>query len=208
MATDIELLLPRVLRYAAACPEPIAVDHIRDAAIEFCKRTRVWRDRDTFAVSASDCEAIVPLQNADVYEIAHASFDEGGNKRDLEAKAMDWLDRHEPGWRDEEGNPSIITQVNPNTLRVVGKTAGQITLELILIPSAKCQVLPDILVNKYAAEISWGAIGEVLLTPGDFINPELGSAFAQRFQGALDRYGAKISRGQQKAPQRTVGRYV
>jgi hypothetical protein len=29
---DIEALLPRVLRYAPACPEVLAISHLRDAA--------------------------------------------------------------------------------------------------------------------------------------------------------------------------------
>lgn len=207
---DIELLLPRVLQYAAACPEPLAVRHIRDAAIQFCRRTRIWREQQDFVVKASNgSECLVPDRNTEIFEVTSATFYDGDdNKAKLEPKALDWLDLHQKGWRDWEGNPRYVTQTAPDTLKIAGPADGRLTVELILIPAEKAQSLPDPLVLVYSKEIAEGAAAEVLLTPGDFQNVDLAAVFAQRFQRSLDHWANLIPKGQQKAPRRTTARYL
>src|SRR3990167_8730810 len=103
---DIELLLPRVMEKASACPEPTAIRHIRDAAIEFARRTRIWRESDSFTLSEDEYEVLAVEPGASIYEISHARFGE----TDLEPVTIDWLDKERPGWRDEEGDPVYLTQ--------------------------------------------------------------------------------------------------
>jgi hypothetical protein len=40
---SFETLLPRILASAPGCPNPTALQHIRDAAIRVCERTTAWR---------------------------------------------------------------------------------------------------------------------------------------------------------------------
>jgi hypothetical protein len=205
---DLELILPRVMEKAAACPEPTALRHIRDAAIEFCRRTRVWREQDTFDVGIEGCEGLAPYQGTQIYEISHAAFtnDDIGD-RPLEAVTMDWLDKERPRWREEEGTPRYITQSNPNTVRVTPKAEGSLRLELILLPAIDADQLPDILVDTYPREIADGALGTVLLLPADWANPGLAAAHAQAFDGHLGRFGNRVSRGQQRASRRIKARF-
>lgn len=213
---DIELLLPRVLEKAPACPEPTALRHLRDAAIEFCRRTRIWRSSDDFTIAAEDdCETVAAPQGAVIYEITNARFvatpedDEeeadATSGTDLEAVTIDWLDKERPGWRDEEGSPIYLTQSAPDTVRVVPKPedGGTLTLELILLPTIDAEQVPDVLIDSYSREIADGAIGSVLLLPAEFGNPELGALHAGLFERALGRFADRIPRGQQRAKRRT-----
>lgn len=203
---DIELLLPRVFEAAAACPEPTAIRHLRDAAIEFCRRTRVWRESDEFELTEDGCEGLAPFQGTQIYEITSGSFvldadgDEAGIP--LDPVTIDWLDRERPGWRFEKGTPRWITQVAPNTVRIAPRATGRLRLELILLPSEDAIELPDVLVDTYARQLADGAIGAILLLPTDFRNPDLGAMHAGRFDQALGRFGARVPRGQQRAPRR------
>ena len=209
---DIELLLPRVLEKAAACPEPTAIRHLRDACIEFCRRTRVWRESDTFELSDDDDEALAPYERTQIYEISNAAFIAPADPEDdedatedtpLDPVTMDWLDKERPNWRTEEGQPRYITQTGPNTVRIVPKAAGSLRLELILLPAIDADQVPDILIDNYSREIADGAIGSVLLLPAEFGNAQLGALHAGLFEQALGRFGDRIPRGQQRAPRRT-----
>ncbi len=204
---DLELLLPRVLEKAAACPEPTALRHLRDAAIEFCRRTRVWRDTETFTLGTDECEAVAVDQDATIYEISDARFSSDNcSEVTLKPRTIDWLDQERPGWRTQQGVPEFRTQSAPDTVRVVPQpqdTGGTLTLELILIPSALAEQLPDVLVDVYAKEIADGALGSVLLLPAEFGNAELGAMHKQLFADALGRFGDRVPRGQQRSPRRT-----
>ncbi len=65
-----------------------------------------------------------------VFEISHVSLHSDDSDEaaggELVAKTVDWLDKHEPGWRDREGTSCYFTQVEPNTVRVVPAPAEEI----------------------------------------------------------------------------------
>lgn len=42
-----EDMLNRVLPYVSGCPDQVAVEHLREAAREFCRRTRLWQFEST-----------------------------------------------------------------------------------------------------------------------------------------------------------------
>lgn len=203
---DLDLLIPRVQVACASAPEPVIIRALRDAAIEFCRRTRIWRESDEFDLSTEGCEGLAPYAGTQIYEISAAKFfsddeDEGGVP--LVPVTMDWLDRERPRWRSEEAPPTWITQTAPNMVRIAPKAEGRLRLELILLPAEDAIELPDVLVDTYARTIADGALGTILLLPGDFANPQLGAYHAGLFDQAIGRYGASVPRGQQRAPRRT-----
>lgn len=204
---DITDLLPRVLVKAAACPEPLAIRAIRDAARTFLRRSRLWRLSDSYAIrSTRDCESISTGEHSAVYEFEQARFfgedDEAGII--LDPVTLAWLDTHIDNWRDEDSTPPrYITQTNPGTLRVAPKATGTLKLDVILEPREKAVALPDFLVERFPDIIANGALAEILTTPGDFANPQLALDCRRAFGMSLDEWGAKASRGQQRAPRRT-----
>lgn len=202
---DIEALLPRVLRYAPACPEVLALSHLRDAAKEFCRRTKLWRLSDSIELPTEGEDILCAPQGSFILEIAAARL--GGNK--LEPVTASYLDAHQFGWRDDADTSGArwITQTEPDSVRVVPAQAGTLLLELVLAPTDDADQVPDFMVNQHAQVIANGAAGEVLSTPSDFANPQLGAAFVQRFQSDLDRLSISARKGQQNAPLRTRGSY-
>lgn len=215
---DLELLLPRVLEKAPACPEPTALRHLRDAAIEFCRRTRVWRNDDEFTLGENGCEAVAVEAGTVLFEISHAAYSAAVEEGDeasqipLEPVTMDWLDNELPNWRTEEGTPAYITQTAPNTVRIVPKPEvdeddedaepGTLSLQLILVPSEDAEQLPDVLIDTYSREIADGAIASILLLKTEFADTELALVHEGKFERSLGRWGNRIQRGQQRAPRR------
>jgi|RhiMethySRZTD1v2_1073278.scaffolds.fasta_scaffold140720_5 hypothetical protein len=206
---DIELLIPRVQEQAPNTPEPMAIRHLRDAAIEFCRRTRIWRCKDEFKIkSTEDCIGLVPVQYAQIFEITAARFDGDDESRYvLTPIRKDQLDREQPGWETKEGGPAWITQSNPESVSVAFAATGTLHLDLVLLPSANAPMLPDVLVDTYAKEIAGGAAAEILLRPGDQYNPEIAAPLAQRFGERLDHFQHKVTKGEQRGPLRSRPRW-
>jgi hypothetical protein len=204
---EVSDLLPRVMEVAPQCPEPTAVRHLLDAAIEFCRRTRIWRDCDEIPIDAMHFDVpIAVADDAQIFEISHISVKDGdGVVRDLKPVTMDWLDKNVVAWRDKQGVPEYVTQVEPDTLRVVPAPEDAYTLraELILVPASDAEQLPDVLVDAYGQVIADGALARILALPSDFANPALAAAHGQAFESALGRWGGQVPLGQQRAVRRT-----
>jgi len=199
---DIDAFLPGILPFAPGCATPTAYFGIRQAAIEFCERTRLWRSEDSFQVEVDDCDAILAPFGAVVHEIERVLF----NGQPLEPKTTQWLDQNQNGWRTNllTGTPHYVSQVAPDTLTIVPKMAGNLSLYLWLKPSQDATELPDFIEQQYRETIAMGALHRILLIPNQsFTNIEMAGAYGQLFQKRLDGLSVKGSIGQQRAPLRT-----
>jgi hypothetical protein len=199
---ELDLFMPHILPFAPGCAEPTAFYGIRQAAIDFCERTRLWRYEDEFTVSTDLSEAIMAPYGAVVHEIEQVLFD----GQPLEPKTTQWLDQRQIGWRagSLSGRPNYVTQTAPDTLQVVPAYAGTVNLSLWLKPSQDCDELPDFMVDQYRETIAHGALGRILITPNQsFTSLDLAAIFAQRFAMKIDSLSTKGSTGQQRAPLRT-----
>ena len=197
----IDDFLPLILPRAPGCPEPIAFDAIRQAAIEFCERTKVWRDTDQYYADEFG-DIFAPAQSV-IYQIEDARFD--GHRltpigvQDLNELYPDY------DWTTQSGDqPKYITQLHPNTVKIVPVWQGMITLTLLLKPSNDALDVPDFMVDQYASTIADGALAEILMIPGQpYTNPQSGAMYSQRFQQRLDALQVQNIKGQQRAPIRT-----
>lgn len=204
MMTDLTDFLSKVLPYAPGCPEPVALEHIRNAAIEFCEETRLWRFDDSFDTGDDPNIVCVP-QGATIHEIERCDF----NGRKLEPRGLDWLDEHMPDWRSDErmteGAPLYFTQVCPDTIRVAPHAQGRVKVWLRLKPSEDADQLPDFLAAQHKSVIGWGALANILLLPGQpFSSLDAAALFRVRFDRALGRTSKRQVTGQQRAPIRTT----
>lgn len=201
--TDLDEFLSKVLPYAPGCPEPVALEHIRNAAIEFCEETKLWRFDDAFDLGEEPNLMCTP-QGAVIHQIERCDFD----GRTLEPRAIDWLDQHCPEWRSEKplaGQPQYFTQIHPNTIRVVPHQPGRVKVWLRLKPSEDADQIPSFIAAEHKSVIGWGALSEILLLPGQpFTSLDAAALFRTRFNAALGRTSKRQSTGQQRAPIRTV----
>jgi hypothetical protein len=204
---DLEDFLPLIQPHAVSAPEPVIFRCLRDAAIRFCERTRLWRCFDTITTTGTDPEPISMPPDAVLFEIAACSID--GRPLDP-ISLMDLAGRH-PNWRTADvGSGGARYYVSPEfgTVQAVPRTAGTITVEFIGKPTADAQTLPDFLFDLYGPTIADGASGAVLLMPSTaFANPTLGAGLTARFEQKLDSLSGSGRRGQQRGPTRTRARF-
>lgn len=201
----IDDLLPLILPRAPGCPEPIALDAIRQAAIEFCERTKLWRDTDQFYADEFG-DIMAPAQSV-IHHIEEARFD--GHR--LEPIAVQELNARYPDydWKTQTGDqPKFVTQLHPDTVKIVPAWTGYLELTLLLKPSNDAQEIPNFIIDQYARTIADGALAEILMIPGaPYTNPQGGAMYSQRFQQRLDALQAMSIKGQQRAPIRTTPSY-
>ena len=207
MPKDIDILLPRVMTSAPACPELTAVRFLREAAIDFCRRTRIWKETDSFTVASPDSETVCAIQDASIFEIRNAVLDE--NK--LTPVTTDWLDSEYPNWQfsTDVAQSKYLTQIAPDTVSLYPRGTGKLNLSLVLEPSSTAETLPDFLVDKYGRYLADGALGRLLMVPDkEYSNPQLASVHETRFEQALPAIMVRVAKGQHGARLRTRGQYL
>ena len=198
---DLDLFLPNIMPYALGCPDPVAHHNIRQAAQEFCERTRLWRDSDEFAVSADNCSFVCVPDGAELYQIEHASFD----GKTLTPTSIKDLDRGNWGWRDStDGVPRWITQIGMDTVQVVPGGEGTLRLQTVLRPSDDAEQLPAFIGKHHRQLIAEGALARILMLPGQsFTDPTTAQFYSMRFDAGLNKLFNRNIQGQQRAPSRT-----
>lgn len=205
---DLDELLPQVMPLAPSCPEVIALRYLREAARQYCQVMPVWRDTDSFTITAEQYEQLSSLPDVEIVKIETAHLDE----TKLEPVAVGDLDQKHPNWFNstDEGSARYVTQIGPDSVSLYPRAAGTLTMRLVLKPSLQARTVPEVLVTRYADIIGRGAAGNILLLPNtEFANPALGSAHLAFFNSKIN-VGAQLRArsGQQRAPLRTKARFV
>lgn len=204
---DIDDFLPFALVHAPNCSDLVAYRYIREAAREFCERTKAWRETDEIEIGDDPYEAVCTVEDAEIVSIENASLD----GVPLEPVTLAWLDDNRPGWErgEEEGNASFITQIEPNTVTVFPRTAGQLSMRVVLKPSLTAMTLPGFLLDQWGTVIGQGAAAGILLLPTDDGGGDPGKAgnFLGEFRGRIAEERLKVAKGQQGARLRTKGSF-
>lgn len=194
--------LQKIMIYAPGVAIPTAYSGVRDAATEFCERTRLWRYEDEFTVSAADAEQITTPSGSVLLDLERVAFD----GTPLEPKTAAWLDEHMDGWRTGAlvGQPKYITQLEPNTLRLVPGQEGTVSISAWLKPSQDCTDLPDFMADQHREMIAFGALGRILMIPNQpYTNTDLAGGFLSAFATKLAGLSGAGITGQQRARVRT-----
>lgn len=201
---DIDDFLPKVLQYVRNAPEPTVKTHLRDILREFCEASRIWRETDAFAVAAPDYEILATTPDTDLLEFEECYFD----GRKIDPIGLADLDTKLPGWRysTDVGSAEYVTQLEPDTLRVVPREAGDLKLTLILQPSLTADSVPDFLLNKYGTQLGRGTAARVMLLPStEFGNAELAGPLLTEFDRWMATTTNRVGKGQQRSRKRTKG---
>lgn len=188
-------------------PEPLIDSCILKSAIEFCERTRMWREVKT--VQATGNDPILAPADAAILKLEEARVD----GRRLEPIAVVDLGAKYPGqdrMTIEPGDPCYITQLTPNAMMLVPSPVATVNVELVmqLKPSQYTELLPCFLYDLCQQVIADGALAEILATPGQsYTNPDMAAIYSARFQQKLDALSVLSIKGQQGAPVRTTPSY-
>lgn len=198
---ELDVFLPKILPYAPGCAEPTAHGAIIKAAQDFCERTRIWRDEDTFTVTPDSCNVVCVPDGAELFEIEHASI----NGYTLDPISIGDLNRDTPDWRTKDADLGRwITQTAPGSVMVVPRCSGQLRLSTTLRPSNDADQLPEFIGKLHQQIIADGALAEILMIPDQpFTAPDRAQFYMMRFEAGLSRLSNLSVKGQQRAKART-----
>lgn len=206
--------LPLILPFCPECPDFLAEQHARFAAIEFCERSRAWRHLTTVTLAAGSAGVgvMVAPDTAAIHEIEFAEM----NGRKLTPVQFSTIENA------SEGLPEYITQTAPNEVRVLPFEPGTLKISMFLKPLSTSQygtdaarplfdrfnVVPDFLVDMHGATIAAGTLAKLLSIPGEpWTNENKALQYEARFREKLDSSFRANMRGQQRAPVRVKGRW-
>lgn len=197
----------------------------RMAAIEFCERTRCWRE--TFGLSVTQQYFELPMFDfATTVDVSSVIWN---GERRLEPVAMEDLP---PDWATmTPGTPETFTTSAPGVFIVLPFEPGVFSASVYLkprsgqdftitaadVPGAEIDTtqplqdyynqVPNFLLIEHAEAIASGALARILAMPQQkWSDPGLAAYHRQQFDMACNKHFSLNMRGQQRAPRRT--RYV
>jgi len=193
MATTLfTTLYDEVLTEVAGVTQPVALNAIKQAAIEFCDRAWVWIvDQGPIPVAAlantfdweppSGTEAVRPMQ---VWL----------DKRPLVPKTANELSELYGDFMQAEGSPACFVQNRPDQLIVVPKPVnvqpGEITAKLAVKPTQAATGMESVILSKFRDAICHGAKARLYRMPR---KPWSNGPSATYYQGMFDN---TVSTGQ------------
>lgn len=198
-----------VMPHAPGAPEIVAERCLRLAAIEFCERTRCWRQIRSFTMTVPG-RSLVAAPYATIHEIERATFD-GAPLTPIQFSdiSQDLL--------TGGGTPAYITQANPNSVIVYPHAEGVLELSLFLKPRADSEFLactdepmtdlfsrvPEHMFIQHAEAIAFGALARLLLMPKtEYFNANLGAYYEGKARERMDGLFSANLRGQHRAARR------
>lgn len=205
-------LFPYILPYAPSAPDPVVEQYARQATIDFCKRTRSWRDVQDIDVTGEESEIVCAPQFASIYEIEVANFKVPTAEKWMTLRRVPYREMDQTLLDDaptDRSVPNVISQASFNTVIIAPHAMGTLRISAYLMPSVDAEYGPDYIFDNFSSEIADGALSHILMIPDQpYTNPNLGALKAGLFNQACDANFAINIRGQQRAPARTKASFM
>jgi hypothetical protein len=185
-------LFPYVLPYVIGCPDPTAEQHIKLAAIDFCRRTlchRVTVEPELCSGVSHDIE-LYPEQGTQIIKIKAVAV----GKREFSlvdpVKGLSLA-------RSEYPSDFVFTQDNL-TLQVypLQVSGTPVVTDVALAPAITATGLSSMLAAAHLQDIVQGAIASIKRVPGQPFSDLNGSTLHQGlFEARIKTVAAKVARG-------------
>lgn len=205
--TDLTKFLRYVLPYATGCSEISATNALRQAAIDFCRRTNLWTEMQEpqpviAGISEYDIESPTDGQLSLVLDVYLDGVE-------LSAKAIDELRKlyKIPSWNAVVGKPVFFTQLVPGTIQLVPEPATDIpsgvSARVSYVPTQTASTVPDFLYDSHATDLASGALSYLLIEQGrSYTDPTNGVYHARRFHASMSRAVVNNNRANVRAQMR------
>lgn len=207
--TELDQFLPYVLRDCPNVPRDVALMDIREAAIEFCIRTRYWREEivpQQTVPSTAVTEYEIFTQAPDSRPVAVFSLQADGVP--LSPMTEDELDRNHSNWRMAIGMPTGFVVPVPEWVRPFPIAANKVvtlTGKVAVAPTRTGNYVPSAIFDNYAGTIASMAKARLMKIPGKpWTNLEVAAFELEMSHQALDVAISETSRNFATAPKRRV----
>lgn len=211
--TRIGAFMHLVSPHLMAAPRSLVELSLRQAAIEFCERTKAWRHIITSTVTAQGATTAAPQYSA-IHEIESATL----NGQPLTPVSYTEILPDELSGEQDQGQPRYITQSTPNEVQIYPFATGALRMSVILKPRAgqlfgtdasdpmhdAYNVVPDFLLTQHGETIAYGALARMFIIPGEtWTDPDRANYYRSQFVERAKASQAVAIKGQQRAALRT-----
>lgn len=216
--TRIADLLPYILPKVPTAPLPFVEFQARLAVIEFCERTKCWRQIITTTLAANN-RTLIASPTATIHEFEEVTL----NGRPLQPTQFTEAEPDELRGPQEAAQAKFVAQINPGQVSVYPFEAGTLRVSCFLKPrhgqsiggdpdnplADAFNVLPAFMVTQYAEPLAAGALARILATERtDFFSPQMAAAYRAQFEDACNSHFSAHMKGQQRAPIRVKPRWM
>lgn len=192
MATSLEVFLPLVRGRLPGCPDMILTDAVRDACIEFCKRTRLLTE--DVAIDVVQGERTVELlpDTDTAWEVLKVWRTDGdvltaSNRQDIADSDYD-IDSGTPRWYYLEGDRLLVLGAYPNANETL-------TARVTVRPKDTATRVADVLWQDYRQPICAGARAWVRRHYGEWINDKQEAEDRSVFELGVHQANLRRARG-------------
>ena len=192
MAASLEVFLPMVRGRLPGCPDMILYDAVRDACIEFCKRTRLLTE--DVAIDVVQGERTVELlpDTDTAWEVLKVWRTDGdvltaSNRQDIADSDYD-IDSGTPRWYYLEGDRLLVLGAYPNANETL-------TARVTIRPKDTATRVHDTLWQDYRQPICAGARAWVRRHYGEWINDKQEAEDRSVFELGVHQANLRRARG-------------
>lgn len=205
-----EVLFPDVLVHAPNCPEPVVINAIRNACIEFAKGTLyLTEELDPIDVVAN--EPLIDIDTVAGYDVEMLVGDLFYDGKRLAKKTVSELDAtYHTSWREfTSPKPNGYVMYKPDEVRLVPipteSLAGAITGRVALTPSRTSTRVDSGLVDFGRQSIAAGALAKIHMIPDQpYTNEAKAAAYDKAFRSAIANGAADVRSSFVRAPMRVI----
>lgn len=201
-STRFDAFLPEVAPLVPGCPNPVAVNAIRNAAIEFCTETLVWQEaQEAFSATSTDFPMTLDAPSG-TRAVQVVSMTVGGVP--VDPVTEDDLDRTMPSWRTQSGDGvQGFYQPDDATVSVYPLPANSLSFQLRVAysPTRAASSMSADIAQRHMEAIAAGALARLMDMPAQpWSNPDQALVMRGRFNNAIHNARIAVNKSRTRAP--------
>lgn len=180
------------------CPVTMVKNALRNACIEFCEKTLIWKQDSILndVVEGYDLYVFAPPKDAKVIMPYRVTF----NGVEVQPTDLQSLESFMPNWKDlKEETPRYYFLAFDDVVRLVGTPTktflNALSADVALKPSRTADKCPEFLFNDWAEVIAAGALARLHAMSGKiWANPEMVNYYNKIFREGISRARSKSAK--------------
>lgn len=209
-STDYTDYLPEILPKVKGCPEQVAVNAVRNALIELCRRAPVWRyEHDPLSSMANEgVYDFEPPPGAEVVQVLQAWYD----GVPLTPATEDELHVVYADFRTVDGTPKYYTQDDETAVILVPRPSAAVVDAIKMVvqlkPTIASTSADSRLYNRYREQVAHGALARLYDMDGEtWANADKADRNLTLFENDIVTASSMAQRNHGRARQRVPARF-
>ena len=200
-STRFDAFLPEAAPLVPGCPNPVIVNAVRNAAIEFCTETLAWQEtQDAFSATSAEFPLTLDAPSgARVVQVVSMTV-EGAP---VDPVAEDLLDQTVPGWRTQTGS-GVLGFYQPDDVTVstypLPETALTFRLRVAYSPTRAASSMNADIAQRHMESIVAGAAARLMDMPAQpWTNAVQAEVYRMRFGRAIHNLRVAVNKSRTRA---------